>query len=111
MALPLDLSTVVVTGTFTDCQGRPLDGEVAFTPSAELQDATGKVIIPASPKRYRLHSGAFTAGLAATDNANLAPLTWSYTVLVTIGGAAPWSFTTLLPHSPSPVDLSALIPG
>jgi hypothetical protein len=110
--LPTDLATVVVTGTFTDCQGRPLAGKVAFTPSSELQDPTGRVIIPAAPKSYRLYSGSFTADLAATDNADLVPVgaaSWAYQVLVDIGGVPPWSFSTLLPHAPSSVDLSALI--
>lgn len=112
MPLPGDLATVVVTGTLLDPAGGALTGVVTFTPSAEVTDATGRVVIPATPQPYPLSAdGTFTAGpLAATDNADLVPETWTYGVTVALTGAPEFSFSCAIPHTPSPVDISALIP-
>lgn len=108
MGLPGDLETVTVTGTFLSPSGQPLAGSVSFTPSAALADATGKVLIRQVPAVYWLRDGSLTAAVAATDNADLSPSPFTYTVTAEIGGASPWSFVTAIPHSPSPVDLSVL---
>ena len=111
MALPGDLTTVVVTGRFLDPAGVPLTGTVTFTPSAEVTDATGRVVIPAVTRSYPLSAqGTFTSGpLASTDNADLLPESWSYAVSVSLAKAPEFSFSAAIPHAPSPVDLSALI--
>jgi hypothetical protein len=109
MPLPGDLQVVTVTGTMLDISGMPLTGRVGFTPSAPVADATGQVVIPQKAHYYRLQSGAFTASLAGTDNAGLLPHGWTYIVKVEIDGLLPWSSSALIPHTPSPVDLSALI--
>ena len=109
MPLPGDLNAVVVTGNFQDPAGFPQSGTVTFTPSAEVTDATGMVVIPPVPRIYHLLSGAFTSDpLAATDNADLSPA-WTYEVTVCLTGAPGFSFSCALPHTTSPVDLSALL--
>ena len=110
MALPGDLTTVVVTGRFLDPAGVPLTGTVTFTPSAEVTDATGRVVIPATPRSFPLSAqGTFTSDpLAATDNADLLP-GWTYLVEAELTTAPGFSFSCALPSSPSTVDLSALI--
>ena len=111
MTLPGDLTATVVTGKFLDPAGDALTGRVTFTPSAEVTDATGMVVIPAVTRSYPLSAqGAFTSDpLASTDNADLAPESWEYVVTVSLAKAPEFSFSVAIPHSPSPVDLSALI--
>lgn len=113
MPLPVDLATVVVTGKMLDPAGGPLVGTVTFTPSAEVTDAFGRVVIPAAPQPYPLSAdGTFSAGpLAATDNADLVPETWTYTVAAEFTGAPGFTFSCAIPHTPSPVDISALMGG
>lgn len=106
--LPGDLATTTVTGTLYDCAGEALAGRVTFTPSAPVSDATGEVVIPQKPRGFWLLGGRLSATIAATDNANLAPAGWDYIVTVEIDGLLPYSFSALIPHAPSPVDLSAL---
>lgn len=111
MALPGDLNTVTVTGTFKDAAGVPQAGTVTFAPNAVLTDSTGNVIVPVSARTYTLTGGAFTSdALCATDNGNISPAGWAYTVTVALANLQPWSFTALIPHTPSTVDISALTP-
>lgn len=111
MALPGDLETVLVTGTFLGPSGVVLSGSVTFTPSTTLADATGKVIIQPVSRTYWLLNGSFeTDPLVSTDSATISPGGWAYVVLVAIADADPYSFSVLIPHTTSPVDLSALVP-
>jgi len=109
MGLPGDLTTVLITGTFKDAGGVPLLGSVTFTPSAMLTDATGLTVVWDVPKCFPLTYGTLTTGpLAATDNADISPSGWTYTVTVAIQGAPLVTFSCLLPSSPPEVDFSAL---
>lgn len=49
MALPGDITTIQVTGTFTSGAGTGENGSVTFTPNSMLTDPGGLVIIPAVP--------------------------------------------------------------
>lgn len=111
MTLPGDLATVQVTGRFLDPAGSPLTGEVAFTPTAEVTDATGRVVIPDTGVVFPLSAqGTFISSpLVATDSPDLQPEAWSYVVTVTFLAAPGFSLACLLPQAVSPVDLSALI--
>lgn len=111
MPLPVDLATVVVTGKMLDPAGGPLVGTVTFTPSAEVTDAFGRVVIPAVAQPYPISAdGTFqTAPLAATDNADLAPESWSYVITIALTGAPEFTLTCAVPQAVSPVDLSSLI--
>lgn len=111
MGLPGDLTTCIVTGKLLDPAGGPLTGVVTFVPSAEVTDATGRVVIPAVEQPYPLSAdGTFrTAPLAATDNADLSPESWQYVVTISLTGAPEFTVTCAVPQAVSPVDLSALI--
>ena len=101
-----------MTGTFADGSGNPLGGSVTFTPSTELGDPAGEIIIAKAPVVATVSSttGEMAATLACTDNATLFPQGWTWTVGVAVPGAIQ-SFTTYLPHTLGPVvDLSALSP-
>lgn len=128
MPLPGDITTIEVTGTCLDYAGNPLPGPVTFDPGTVLTDSTGLVILD-GPVVVPLDSnGAFTAVLVCTDNADLRPAGWTYTISVGVAPPPPpWTPGTLvkdLPPPPAPpvsfpaalqhtlgaaVDLSALI--
>jgi hypothetical protein len=109
MALPGDLSTVTVTGTFLDATGRPLRGFVTFAPSAVLTDATGEVIVDGC-RTYRLEDGSFRSDpLAATDSAHLSPAGWLYVITIALQDSGALTYTRAISQAFSTVDISALI--
>jgi hypothetical protein len=109
MPLPGDLQAVICTGTFLDAAGDVLRGNVTFAPSSVLTDGTGSVVV-LKARTYQLAAGSFrTDPLAATDNTDLQPAGWRYTVTIAIEDAQPLTYSLPIPHEPSPVDLSALI--
>jgi hypothetical protein len=108
VALPGDLNLTVVTGEFLDSAGSALGGSITFTPSAVVSDSTGHVVVD-GPRMYWLTGGSFTSDpLVATDN-GLSPAGWSYDLLVAIEDCQPVAYSVAIPHTPSPVDISALI--
>ena len=111
MSLPGDLSTVIATGSFVDAEGTPMRGQVTFTPTATLTDASGEVIIPQFPRTYPLFDGTFlTDPMVATDNDDISPQGWAYDVSIELQAVPAWTVTLLLPHSGAPIDISTLLP-
>lgn len=113
MPLPGGLTTITVTGTYTNPDGSAATGYVTFTPSVAVTDAAGKVIIPAATLTAGLAGGAFSIVLPCTDNAGLSPSGWQWHIVVNITGInGPQSvFTVNLPSTlGSTVDISALSP-
>lgn len=101
MALPSDLYTVSVTGSFKDAGGATLPGTVTFTLSTLLADGTGNVVIPAYPKPYTLSAGSLTAGpLVANDNADLLPTGSTYLVTVALQNMQQYSYSVQLLAAP-----------
>jgi hypothetical protein len=109
--LPPDLTTIVLTGTYADASGAPLTGQVIIYVPQVVRDSTGKVILGAGPVSCPLGpAGSFTVTLACTDNPNLNPTGFTYTVLEQIPGLGR-SYSISLPHTLGPTaDLSALAP-
>jgi hypothetical protein len=119
----VSLNYVTVTGTFEDGSGTPipLTGQTAyclFTPSTQVFASGIPLITPANPIQAPIIGGSLKgeAGasclLLATDNTGLTfgGLTgfFFWTVQVFINGQAQPAWSFFLPHTPSPVDLSAL---
>jgi hypothetical protein len=111
MSLPGDLNAVTVTGTYKDPAGMALAGWISLVPSATLTDTTDSLVIPPYPKQYFLTGGAFTTDpLVPTDNSNIAPSGWMYVVTLALQNLPVTTFSVLIPHAPSPVDISTLTP-
>lgn len=114
MPLPGDLALITVTGTYQDGSGYPLTGHVAFTPTTDLLDSTGHVVLRATPLTANLTSGTLSIVLPCTDNATLNPNVWAYTVTETLSdglnGLSLRTYTVQLPHTlGATVDISTLI--
>lgn len=111
MALPSDLTTIVVTGTFTTITGTPLTGQVNFSLTTPVEDSTGKVIFNAFTQSVPLNSAGFMSiVLPCTDNADLNPTNFSYLVTEAVPGLGR-AYYVQLPHTlGSTVDLSSLAP-
>lgn len=112
MAIPANLTTITVTGTYVDPAGNAIAGTVSFTAPADICDAAGPGVIPPVPNTQTLSAGSFSVVLVCTDNAALSPTGWAYTYTETftaLGYSKTYSIP--LPHTlGSTVDISALIP-
>lgn len=114
MPLPVDLTSITVTGNYPDGSGNHLFGYVTFTPSTDLTDPTGHVIIRAAPIPAPLVRGSFSIQLACTDNADLSPSGWYWIVTEVIGNYAgnlpARPYNVLLPQTlGSSVNLASLV--
>jgi hypothetical protein len=114
MPLPNDLNVIIVTGTWQTITGTALTGQVIFTPSTTVADSTGHVILPQAGYAAVLNaSGQISVTIPCTDNANLQPTGWTYTVQEQIpyAGTTWRTYSISLPHTlGSTVDLSAVAP-
>lgn len=111
MPWPVDLTTKTITSSYPN-NASGLSGWCSFTPTADLADSTGLAILRAAPMQVQVTAGVMAPiVLPCTDNADLTPSGWAWTVIENLQGAPTriWSFN--LPHTlPSTVDLSALTP-
>lgn len=111
MTMPVDIVTITVTGTYLTAGGAAAGGSVMFTPTWALSDATGHAILTGLPVTANLVNGSFSVALPVTDNANLFPHGWAYTVQVSVPGSSQ-VFTTYIPSSyGTTVDMTALTPA
>ena len=97
MAMPANVTTVVVAGTFITPEGTPSTGTVTFTPSRWLTNSGADVAIPNSSVTKTLGTaGNFLVTLPVTDDADLQPGNWYYVVSENVDGVTQ-SYDILLP--------------
>ena len=97
MAMPANVTTVVVAGTFITPEGTPSTGTVTFTPSRWLNNPGADVAIPNSSVTKTLGTaGNFLVTLPVTDDADLEPGNWFYVVSENVDGVTQ-SYDILLP--------------
>ncbi|MFD8496353.1 hypothetical protein [Amycolatopsis sp. NPDC059657] len=124
MALPADLQTVDIVGTYVDYNGAPLIGTIEFTAAVRIiSGATHTAVRPAvivgvldSAGALKAAGGVATLKLPATDDADVTPTGWTYTVaekLTNAGGQnvsqAPFNLQAHLLDSP--IDLPSASPS
>ena len=112
MTLPVNLTTITVTGTYLDIAGDPIAGQVKFTPRAVLKNVTSDVILINSTITVTLDAnGAFSQSLVATDDSDAAPIDFTYEVEEAfIGGR---TYDILLPSATvgGTIDLADVAPA
>jgi len=97
MAMPANVTTVVVLGTFLTPEGAPSTGTITFTPSRWLTNSGADVAIPNSSVTKTLGTaGDFSVTLPVTDDLDLQPANWFYTVSEVVDGVSQ-SYAILLP--------------
>lgn len=110
MPLPGDLHMVTVTGTISHPDGSAAGGTVTFAMPYPLRDSTGHVVLGNTPPVVaQLVAGAFSVNLPATDQSQISPVNWAYTITIATD-AVQSTFQAQLPSSPSSTTLDALIP-
>ncbi len=112
MALPVNLTTITVTGRYMDMVGNPIAGQVKFTPRAVLKDVGANVVLINSTITVTLNSsGEFSQELVATDDVDATPLGFTYRVEEAfIGGR---TFDILLPSNTigGTIDIADIVPA
>jgi hypothetical protein len=110
LALPDGLTTVEVTETYLSLEGVPLTGQVSFDIPSPLVDVNDKVVLmPTTIRRTLDVNGSFQVTLPVTDDTDLTPLNWYYTVTERIDRWKSRSWSFQLPASAGPlVDLTEL---
>lgn len=111
MALPTNLTTVEVTGRFIDQAGSAVRGSVTFDLDTYLLDADESVVITESSVTAVLDAtGSFAVDLATTNDPDVTPNGWTWTLTPNFDGFAPLTFALPANLAPS-VDITVLSPA
>lgn len=113
MALPTDLDLVTIRGKYVRLDGQPVTGNVTFTTTAILTDvASQTVIVPTTLSVALDAAGAFTIAVPASDDPDVTPTGWTYTVTENFAGARPaYSITVPVSAKGTGIDLSTVAPA
>jgi hypothetical protein len=111
MALPGNLTTVEVTGRYIDASGAAVRGSVTFTLDTPLLNAGASTYIIETEYTVTLDAtGSFAVDLPATNDVDVTPTGWTWTLTPNFDGADPLTFA--LPTNLGPtVDITVLAPA
>ena len=80
MALGPNLTTVVITGSYVDFEGEPIQGQIRFSISEVLRNGTDDQLVAPSSVVVPLVNGSFSVAIPATDDPDVVPNPFVYTV-------------------------------
>ena len=100
-----------MTGRYVDQAGAPVRGTVTFSPDQFLLNAGESVVLVDAPVTVTLDAtGSFAVDLATTNDPDVDPNGWTWTLTPNFDGAFPLTFA--LPSNLGPtVDLTVLAPA
>lgn len=113
MPLPVDYDTVPVRGRYVYLDGSPAVGQIRFTGKVvATSDATDTIIVPTTIITPLDEDGQFLVHLPATDDPDIQPNGWTYTVTeeLTNGGGRTFDIDVPLSAKTSGIDLSEVAP-
>ncbi|CAH9419510.1 hypothetical protein SGL43_06565 [Streptomyces globisporus] len=112
MALPDDLPTVTLTGTYTHPDGSPMKGSVSVTPTpGKVVAADSGLTIQGRAKQKIGNDGRVTLTVLATDAPGINPANFTYAVKIAFPDAPGDEFTIELPAAAPNVQLPAITPA
>ena len=80
MALGPNLTTVTLTGSYVDFEGNPIEGQIRFSIAEVLRNGTDDQMVAPSSVVVPLSSGSFSVSLPATNDPDVVPNPFVYTV-------------------------------
>ncbi|MFE9256512.1 hypothetical protein [Streptomyces sp. NPDC006879] len=111
LALPAEIPTVTVHGTYLGPDGRPLAGTVTFSAPSMLVFADSDVFVAGPVVSTLDENGRFQVTLPATNAPNMQPTGWAYVVKENLSGVIGGrTFSALLPKETPDVDLADIAP-
>ncbi|MFC9739162.1 hypothetical protein ACFVKC_14750 [Streptomyces noursei] len=112
LALPSNIPTVLVHGTYLGPDGRPLAGTVTFSAPSMLTFPDSDIFVAGPVVATLDENGHFAVRLPATDAPNMQPSGWSYIVKENLSGVIGGrTFSVLLPKAIPDVDLADVAPA
>lgn len=109
MALAASLTTVSISGNYVDYEGTAIQGQVRFTLGDVLRNGTDDQMVAPSSVVVALSAGAFTVTLPATNDPDIIPNPFTYTVEESFPGGR--TYTISVPYdSAGTLDLADLSP-
>ncbi|MFH9579110.1 glycerophosphodiester phosphodiesterase [Streptomyces globisporus] len=112
MALPDDLPTVTLTGTYTHPDGSPMKGSVSVTPTpGKVVAADSGLTVQGRAKQKIGNDGRVTLTVLATDAPGINPANFTYQVKIAFPDAQGDEFTIELPAAAPNVQLPAITPA
>lgn len=110
MGLPANISIRNITGKYLDFQGNPMAGQVSFAiPQALIDAAAATILIPSKAVATLDNTGAFSVNIPVTDDVDLNPLNFLYTVTENFAGGR--TFQVPIPTGAGALDMSAVAPA
>lgn len=108
MALPADINVVTITGTYTGGDGTAESGSVTFIPSVDtVRDPANDQVVKLAPQYAMLNTlGKFSVTLVASDDPDIVPTGWYYTVVERIHGHDQRSWYITVPYNLTNLDLA-----
>lgn len=105
MPLPPSMSTVTITGSYTNYDGTPVSGSVTFrTDQVIVSASANEMILPTTVEVQLNASGDFSVVLPATDDPDYTPTNFVYRVTENFVGGR--SFTMDAPAAAITIDLA-----
>jgi hypothetical protein len=80
MAIAPSVSTVTVAGSYVNFEGNNIEGQIRFTLGDVLRNGTDDQMVAPSSIVIPLSNGAFTVSLPATNDPDVVPNPFTYTV-------------------------------
>jgi hypothetical protein len=109
MALAPSLTTVTITGNYVDYEGTAIQGQVRFTLGDVLRNGTDDQMVAPSSIVVPLSAGAFSVTLPATNDPDIVPNPFTYTVEESFPGGR--TYTISVPYNTvGSLDLADLSP-
>ena len=109
MALASSLTTVTITGNYVDYEGSAIQGQVRFTLGDVLRNGTDDQMVAPSSIVVPLSAGAFSVTLPATNDPDIVPNPFTYTVEESFPGGR--TYTISVPYNTAgSLDLADLSP-
>ena len=110
MALAASLTTVTINGNYVDYEGNPIAGQIRFTLGDVLRNGTDNQMVAPSSVVVALSSGAFSVTLPATNDPDIVPTSFTYTVEESFPGGR--SYTITVPYDTAgSLDLADISPN
>jgi hypothetical protein len=109
MALAPSLTTVNITGNYVNYEGQAIQGQVRFTLGEVLRNGTDDQMVAPSSIVVPLNAGAFSVSLPATNDPDVVPNPFIYTVEESFAGGR--TYTISVPYTTAgSLDLADLSP-
>lgn len=109
MALGANINTVTINGNYVDYEGNPIQGQIRFTLGDVLRSGIDDQMVAPSSIVVALSSGAFSVTLPATNDPDVVPNPFTYTVEESFPGGR--TYTISIPYNTvGTLDLADISP-